>query len=188
MHLYCFGPKAAQVYRRYLDSSSRMAPVAFDYTQNNSGLPFSRRSNTLQNNMSIIYLDLPVGAGFSFTDNITAYPTSLEEISFSVIQFFEQFLKLFPQYVCRDLYVAGESYGARYSVAIADALIKQENNTLLKLKGTIGGNGFLGPILDTADSSEFRYQTSMLDESGRKQFSDSHIFDVGDQMEGPSFS
>ncbi|KAH7976558.1 hypothetical protein HPB52_016170 [Rhipicephalus sanguineus] len=61
--------------------------------------------------MSTIYLDLPVGAGFSFTENEDAYPKTLEDISSSVMEFLRQFMLLFPEYVCRDFYVAGESYG-----------------------------------------------------------------------------
>lgn len=161
------GPGLSALFGQFLQNG----PVAFNHTQNNSGLPLAKRNNTLQKNMSIIYLDLPVGAGFSFTDNKSAYLTTLEEISDSAIEFLEQFLKLFPRYVCRDFFVAGESYAARYSVAIADKLLRNPSKILLKLKGTIGGNGFLGPILETADSSDFLYWTSMLNESGCREFS-----------------
>uniref|UniRef100_A0A6G5A0H0 Putative serine carboxypeptidase n=1 Tax=Rhipicephalus microplus TaxID=6941 RepID=A0A6G5A0H0_RHIMP len=161
------GPGQSALFGQFLENG----PVAFDYTKNES-FPFTPRNNTLQKNMSIIYLDLPFGAGFSFTENKTAYSKSLEEISDSVMEFLKQFLKLFPSYECRDFYVAGESYGARYSVAIADALISNKHNVLLKLKGIISGNGFLGPILETADSSDFLYWTSMLNETGRQNLSD----------------
>lgn len=156
------GPGLSALFGQFLQNG----PVAFDPYKN-----FTQRNNTLQNNMSIIYLDLPVGAGFSFTENRTAYPKTLEDISDSVMEFLVQFLKVFPEYTCRDFYVAGESYGARYSVSIAHTLLTSTKKISLILKGTISGNGFLGPILDTADSSEFRYWTSMVNESGRQQLS-----------------
>lgn len=159
------GPGLSALFGEFLQNG----PVAFNITENESGYPFTRRNNTLQKNMSVIYLDLPVGAGFSFTDTNYSYAKNLKEISDSVMVFLHQFLSIFDQYVCRDLYVAGESYGARYSVAIADALLTTKN-TLFKFKGLIGGNGFLGPILDTADSSDFLYWTSMLDDEGYEQF------------------
>lgn len=40
----------------------------------------------------------------------------------------------------------------------------------LNLKGVIGGNGFLGPVFDTADSSNFLYEMSMLESEGRTVF------------------
>lgn len=156
------GPGLSALFGQFLQNG----PVAFDPYKN-----LTQRNNTLQNNMNIIYLDLPVGAGFSFTENRTAYPKTLEDISDSVMEFLVQFLKVFPEYTCRDFYVAGESYGARYSVSIAHTLLTSTRKIPLILKGTISGNGFLGPILDTADSSEFRYWTSMVDESGRQQLS-----------------
>lgn len=155
------GPGQSALFAQFLQNG----PVAFDYIQN-----FTPRASTLQKNMSILYLDLPVGAGFSFTDNETGYAKSLEDISDSVMVFFDQFLQLFPEYLCRDFYVGGESYAARYSIGVADALLRNTTKSLI-LRGTIGGNGFLGPILDIADSTKFLYWTSMLNESGAGMFS-----------------
>lgn len=155
------GPGLSALFGQFLQNG----PLAF------TGGPLpSIRPKTLQKNMSVIYLDLPVGAGFSFTTDNTTYPRSLEEITITVVSFLKQFLELFSYYKERDFYLAGESYGARYSVAIADWLLNYEKNIALTLKGTIGGNGFLGPVLDVADSSEFLYQMSMLDVKGREAF------------------
>lgn len=135
--------------------------------------PFKPRKQTLQKNMSVLYLDLPVGAGFSFTRVPTAYPSKLEDVVDHVIEFLDQFMRVFSEYKERPFYLAGESYGARYSVAIAKRLLDKTDEVAkqLNLKGIVGGNGFLGPILQTADSSSFLYEASMLTEEGRKQFS-----------------
>uniref|UniRef100_A0A224Z8J6 Serine carboxypeptidase n=1 Tax=Rhipicephalus zambeziensis TaxID=60191 RepID=A0A224Z8J6_9ACAR len=145
---------------------------------------FSTRANTLQKNMSIIYLDAPLGAGYSFTNDTNGYSKSLDEITDDIMNFLGQFFTLFSEYKNRDFYVAGESYAARYSVSIANRMIKNEkqeatanrmtNNekpALPSLRGVIGGNGFLGPILDIAESSEFMYQLSMVEKTGCDQFS-----------------
>lgn len=55
-------------------------------------------------------------------------------------------------------------------MAIAYQLLMDQRGLPLRLRGTIGGNGFLGPVLQTANSSEFLYQTSMLDDQGRAMF------------------
>lgn len=171
------GPGQSALFGQFLQNG----PVAYNYTVN-----FTKRDNTLQKNMSIIYLDLPVGAGFSFTQNNTGYPETLEEISHGVMEFLRQFMKLFPGYYCRDLYLAGESYGARYSVAIAHHLLTKpdKSNVPLILKGVIGGNGFLGPILDTANSSDFLYCMSMLNETGYQNFSAMFDYLKGLEKEG----
>lgn len=156
------GPGLSSLFGQFLENG----PIAFDGKPN-----VSIRTNTLQKNMSIIYLDVPIGSGFSFTEKVPeGYSTSLEDITRDVMEFLKQFFELFYEYQNRDFYLAGESYGARYSMAIANQLLSDKKNLPLNLKGTIGGNGFLGPVLQTADSSEFLYQTSMLDEKGRAAF------------------
>lgn len=155
------GPGLSALFGHFLENG----PVAITETGN-----LSTRYNTLQKNMSVIYLDLPVGAGFSFTVNNDSYARSLEDIVFSVREFLDQFLQLFDYFKNRNFYLGGESYGARYSVAVADWLIRNPQNISLNLKGVISGSGFLGPILDIADSSKFLYQMSMLDSSGQSEF------------------
>lgn len=169
------GPGLSALFGLFLENG----PVGF--ALDNPQTPkFYNRTNTLQKNMSVLYIDLPVGAGFSFTTKKTAYPTNLEDVAEHVVHFLDQFLKVFSEYQGRHFYLAGESYGARYSVAIAKTLLSLSGASAasgaegvanqLKLKGIIGGNGFLGPILDTADSSSFLYQASMLTEKGRDEF------------------
>lgn len=165
------GPGLSALFGLFLENG----PVGFTINGNLEA-QFYKRINTLQKNMSVLYIDLPVGAGFSFTEKITAYPRTLEDIVEHVEEFLEQFLNVFSEYRGRPFYLAGESYGARYSVAIAKKLLStsasREGDATngLKLKGVIGGNGFLGPILETADSSSFLYQASMLTEEGRVEF------------------
>lgn len=155
------GPGLSSLFGQFLENG----PIAFDGKPN-----ISLRSNTLQKNMSMLYLDVPVGTGFSFTQNVTGYSTCLEDIVKDVVEFLRQFFQLFDNYKNRDFYLAGESYGARYSVAIAHQLLSNKSMLPLNLKGIVGGNGFLGPVLETADSSQFLYDVSMLDETGRYVF------------------
>uniref|UniRef100_L7MBD7 Putative serine carboxypeptidase n=1 Tax=Rhipicephalus pulchellus TaxID=72859 RepID=L7MBD7_RHIPC len=141
-------------------------PVAYDLPTNSTTL----RANTLQKNASIIYLDLPAGAGYSYKDTRDGYSKSLNDITIDAMEFLRQFFRLFWEYKSRPFYVAGESYAARYSVSIADSILKGRSEESIPLKGVIGGNGFLGPILDISDSTEFMYQLSMLNDTGRFEF------------------
>lgn len=154
------GPGLSALFGQFLQNG----PISYDPLRN-----FTPRINTLQKNMNIIYLDLPVGAGFSFTNDPRGYSDSLEHINQHVMDFLMQFFTLFSEFT-GDLYLAGESYGARYSVSIAHKMLTTTTNISQRLKGVIGGNGFLGPILYTADSSEFLYQVSMLNDQGRISF------------------
>ncbi|XP_070396938.1 probable serine carboxypeptidase CPVL [Dermacentor albipictus] len=125
------------------------------------------REHTLLNNFNIIYLDQPVGSGYSFSET-KAYPSSLDEASTHVITFLEEFLKIFPEYKDKDFYIAGESYGARSAVGVARMLVPQASRSLpLRFKGVMLGVGFLFPLLNLINSTDFLYYTSLLDDCGR---------------------
>lgn len=162
------GPGLSALFGLFLENG----PLDFIGLYPNQTPKIHPRINTLQKNMSVLYLDLPVGAGFSFTEDTEhGYPTKLEDIVEHVKEFLTQFMKVFSEYENRDFYLAGESYGARYSVAVAHYWnLMMLNESKLNLKGMIGGNGFLGPIFDVADSSDFLYEMSMLDLKGREEF------------------
>ncbi|KAL1463872.1 hypothetical protein MTO96_043167, partial [Rhipicephalus appendiculatus] len=70
------------------------------------------RHHTLIEQFHIIYLDQPVGSGFSF-DKKHEYPTTLDEATTHVMRFLRRLLRLFPEYHGRSLYIAGESYGGQ---------------------------------------------------------------------------
>ncbi|XP_054925163.1 probable serine carboxypeptidase CPVL [Dermacentor andersoni] len=125
------------------------------------------REHTLLNNFNIIYLDQPVGSGYSFSET-KAYPSSLDEASTHVITFLEEFLKIFPEYKDKDFYIAGESYGARSAVGVAQMLVPQASRPFpLHIKGVMLGVGFLFPLMDIINSTDFLYYTSLLDDCGR---------------------
>nr|XP_054925355.1 probable serine carboxypeptidase CPVL [Dermacentor andersoni] len=98
------GPGLSSLFGQFLE----IGPLAI-----NSDGSLSKRLRTIQKNVSVIYLDVPVGAGYSFTKNPSGYAHSLEDISAAVTEFLGQFLILFPEYKERDFYVAGESYGGQ---------------------------------------------------------------------------
>uniref|UniRef100_A0A023FLN5 Putative serine carboxypeptidase lysosomal cathepsin a n=1 Tax=Amblyomma cajennense TaxID=34607 RepID=A0A023FLN5_AMBCJ len=137
---------------------------------NASGTGLLPRELTIQKNMSVIYLDAPVGAGYSFTKKPSGYATHMENITKDIKEFLKQFLAVFEQYKDRDFYAGGDSYAARYSVALAYDMLQSPAEVPLKFQGVIGGVGFLAPILDLADSSDFLLETSMLNREGYVKF------------------
>jgi len=63
--------------------------------------------NSWNNNASIIFLDAPVGAGFSHgTDRVV----NTQEYAADVYAFFQLFFAEFPQYQRLPLHIFGESY------------------------------------------------------------------------------
>lgn len=150
------GPGSSSLFGQFLENG----PLAIDA----HGKVYSRE-HTLRDYLNVIYLDQPVGAGFSRTGSLEGYPTNLEEMARDIHRFLQQFFELFPEYKGRDFYVAGESYGARAAVALALRL-HETQDLPVRLRGVASGVGFLGPILHMMDQSDYYHQLGLLDYQG----------------------
>ncbi|XP_014252789.1 venom serine carboxypeptidase-like [Cimex lectularius] len=95
----------------------------------------------------MIYIDNPVGTGFSFTDK-DGYSTDETMVGNNLHEAIRQFFQVFPDLKKNDFFVTGESYGGKYVPAMAYTI--HEKNKLshekLNLKGFAIGNGLCDPI------------------------------------------
>ncbi|XP_064485139.1 venom serine carboxypeptidase-like [Ornithodoros turicata] len=134
-----------------------------------------KREHNIASFSNVIYLDEPVGAGFSFTQNENGYAKSFEDIADNIHDFLRQFLLLFPEYRGRQFYPAGDSYGARPAVATGIKFHKDRNlpgAVQLNFCGVICGVPFIAPLENLLDSTEFLYHIGLLDQKGRELFGD----------------
>nr|XP_037273136.1 probable serine carboxypeptidase CPVL [Rhipicephalus microplus] len=158
------GPGLSSLFGEFLE----IGPLGID----GKGRLF-KRQGSLQRHVNAVYLDQPVGAGYSFTKGLLGYAKDLNDVSSGVLEFLDQFITMFPEYRNRTFYVGGESYGARFTVAVSHAILKgKEPRVPLRLRGVILGAGFLGRLMKVADSSEFLYEMSLVTKEGRKSLAD----------------
>ncbi|XP_053145457.1 lysosomal protective protein-like isoform X2 [Hemicordylus capensis] len=85
----------------------------------------------------ILYLDSPIGVGYSTSDS-KDYRTNDTEVARVNYLALKEFLRLFPEYSSRDLYLTGESYAGIYIPTLAQWVMKDSS---LNLKGVAVGNG-----------------------------------------------
>ncbi|KAL3214736.1 hypothetical protein MRX96_034715 [Rhipicephalus microplus] len=106
-----------------------------------------RRPITWCQYFSIIYVDEPVGAGYSFTESEQGYARNLTDLARDMVEFLQQFFTLFPEFGARDFYVTGESFGGKFVPATAYALHQAGDSLRVKinLKGIAFGNGITDP-------------------------------------------
>ncbi|XP_049276064.1 probable serine carboxypeptidase CPVL [Rhipicephalus sanguineus] len=128
------------------------------------------RNHSLTEEFNVVYLDQPVGSGFSF-DERKEYPSTLDEATTHVMRFLRRLLRLFPEFYGRSFYIAGESYGARSAIAIAQRVLTRNFWQLpLRLKGVMLGVGFLFPLLELINSTDYLYYSGLLDDYGQSLF------------------
>nr|XP_037271079.1 probable serine carboxypeptidase CPVL [Rhipicephalus microplus] len=155
------GPGKSSLFGQFLENG----PLGI----NASGALYYRH-HTLVKQFHVIYLDQPVGSGFSF-DKRGVYPRTLDQASAHVMRFLRRFLRLFPEYHERSFYIAGESYGARSAIGVAEKIMTRYPWELpLHLEGVMLGVGFLFPLLELINSTDYLYYTGMLDDHGRQSF------------------
>jgi len=124
---------------------------------------------------NMLFLDQPVGAGFSFTQNNTGYPINQDQVADNLYESLRQFYTLFPDLLNNDFYVSGESYAGKYVPAISYKIHQMNNQgqePRIPLKGLAVGNGWSDPIHQSSQYGELLYQTGLVDESTRDLLND----------------
>ncbi|KAG0417552.1 hypothetical protein HPB47_005525 [Ixodes persulcatus] len=149
------------------------------------------RPLTWARSMSMVYVDQPVGTGFSHSQSgDRGFARSAADAAGDLYEFLGQFFALFPEYLSNDFYIAGESYAGTdaYSIArrrnaeskssggflrrscgkFVPALARMLNilrydDSLPKVKGLILSSPYVDPETQV-DISELLYQTGFVSE------------------------
>ncbi|KAJ6647663.1 putative serine carboxypeptidase CPVL [Pseudolycoriella hygida] len=161
------GPGESSLYGLFTEHG----PFKIDYASKK--LNYRKESWTTTH--SVLYMDSPVGAGFSFTEDDRGYATSQNDVAKNVYEGLLQFFKLFPEYKARDFYVAGESYGGKYVPSVAHKIHRENkkigpmSDSFVNLKGLIMGNAFTDP-LTTINYGSILYDLGLIDYYQLQQF------------------
>ncbi|KAI8096773.1 Alpha/Beta hydrolase protein [Halteromyces radiatus] len=109
-----------------------------------------RNPYTWNKHNNILFLDQPIGTGFSYGRSKTA---TSSEAAKQVYTFLQVFFNALPQYIPTSLILAGESYAGKYLPALSGEILFQneqldqgkQNGIRLALKSIIIGNGWTEP-------------------------------------------
>ncbi len=117
------------------------------YTINND-LSLSPNAQSWNKVSNLLYVDQPVGTGFSKCSSIFNYDSTEEEIAANMFQFIQEFLVANPDFKGRDFFITGESYAGHYIPAIAYHFVKEipAGSLGLNFKGIAIGNGWVSPF------------------------------------------
>jgi len=116
-------------------------------------------------NSSIIYIDSPVGTGYSYVTNNFGYATDETTIAEELYVLLYQFLfVLHPEYSNLPFYIFGESYAGKYVPYLASAIIDKNVNAKMKIKlsGIAIGNGWVNPYIQTGSYAPYLYNHGLI--------------------------
>jgi len=127
---------------------------------------------------SVLYLESPVGVGFSYSDDPNDYSTDDDQSSQDNLAAVQTFFAAYPEFKGRDFYITGESYAGIYVPTLAEAIMWAVGNgtyTGAKLKAILVGNGCTGNTLGVCGGEGDKYrglyflQTAVMPETLKAQ-------------------
>lgn len=118
---------------------------------------------------SVLYIDNPVGNGFSFTEG--GYAQNQTKVGEDLYHALKQFFLLFPDLQKNDFYVTGESYAGKYVPAVSHAIHEHNEKSEFKinLKGLAIGNGLCDPEHQLI-YGKYLYQLGLIDSQQEAEF------------------
>uniref|UniRef100_A0A914UGU9 Serine carboxypeptidase n=1 Tax=Plectus sambesii TaxID=2011161 RepID=A0A914UGU9_9BILA len=108
----------------------------------------SARNKTWLRQADLIFIDNPVGAGFSYVTDQSAYTKNLTGIVNDLVSWAKIFFSEHPKFRSRPFYIAGQSYGGKVSAAFAKELHRQmqEGSLQINLKGILLVGAWISPM------------------------------------------
>lgn len=116
-----------------------LGPSSINATLQPEFNPYSWNSNA-----SVIFLDQPVGVGYSYTESDQVSSTAAA--AKDVYIFLELFFQKFPQFAANKFHIAGESYAGHYIPAFASEIVNNADRSF-ELSSVLIGNGITDPLI-----------------------------------------
>ncbi|KAK9663981.1 hypothetical protein RND81_14G011100 [Saponaria officinalis] len=117
---------------------------------------------------NLIYVDQPVGTGFSYTSADDDIRHDENGVSNDLYDFLQEFFKAHPEYAKNDFYITGESYAGHYIPAFASRVHqgnKAKEGAPINLKGFAIGNGLTDPEIQYQAYPDFALDNKVITQS-----------------------
>lgn len=159
---------------------SEMGPYSLSPT-----LQLLPRNSSWNDQYDMIFIDNPVGAGFSYTDNpATGFCKDTKQcVAENLHSLLGQFYMLHEEMQARQLFIAGESYGGHYVPGIGAYIVRQNEalrstnarsvgadpwaDIIIPLAGVAVGDGWISPAKQIAAYPDMMFGQGLLSVSQR---------------------
>ncbi|CAJ1933856.1 unnamed protein product [Sphenostylis stenocarpa] len=113
---------------------------------------------------NIIFLESPIGVGFSYTNNSNDLNELGDGVSASDnYDFLMGWFKRFPSFRSNEFYVVGESYGGHYAPQLAELIYEgNKRGPYINIKGFMMGNAVINDITDLKGVFDFAVSHAII--------------------------
>ncbi|XP_077287737.1 retinoid-inducible serine carboxypeptidase-like [Arctopsyche grandis] len=127
------------------------------------------RKNTWVTDFNILFVDSPVGVGFSYVDSLRYLNENNKESAADLLELIREFYIQLPKFSKTPFYVFGAGYGSKigteFLVLLNDEV--KSGNIDSNIKGMSMMGSWISPVDTVLSLAPFLYQTSLIDENGR---------------------
>lgn len=116
----------------------------------------------------VLFVDNPVGSGYSYVTNSNAYTTDIQGIADDMVSLLKGFFSKHPEMTTNPFYIFCESYGGKMAAATALEISKEveAGNMQVNIKGVGLGDAWISPMDAVNTWAPYLYETGLLDENG----------------------
>ncbi|TNM97428.1 hypothetical protein fugu_015584 [Takifugu bimaculatus] len=117
---------------------------------------------------SVLFVDNPVGTGFSYTETPDGYATNVAMVAADMLVLLKQFFTEKSEFQNIPFYIFSESYGGKMAAMISLELTKAIAQETVKCNfaGVALGDSWISPLDSVLTWGPYLYFTSLLDDVG----------------------
>lgn len=119
---------------------------------------------------NLLYVDQPVGTGFSYSTNPLGIETNEKTIARELTVFVEEFYQKYPKYASLPLFIIGESYAGHYVPAFSAYILQNSQIVTKNLKGIGIGNGWVDPKAQYPAYAKFMFKHGLISQAEYNAF------------------
>lgn len=122
------------------------------------------RNTTWNREYAMIFVDNPVGTGFSYTEDAACFSENMDDVSVNLYSLLTTFFTAFPAYLTVDFYITGESYAGKYVPSISYYIHTQNlmnPPTRINLVGLSVGDGLMDPLTQIPGYGQLLFNEGM---------------------------
>ncbi|KAF7988459.1 hypothetical protein HCN44_001032 [Aphidius gifuensis] len=128
----------------------------------------NQRNHTWINDYNVLFIDNPIGSGFSHAESFSAYAKTNLEIAEDLLECIRNFYYKLPEFIDVPTYITAESYGGKMAAEFALLWFKEQKEKKIEsnLKGVALGDSWISPIDSVISWAPFLLNTGMIDIRG----------------------
>ncbi|CAM8924639.1 unnamed protein product [Rhodiola kirilowii] len=141
----------------------------------NKSLELEKNPGSWNRIFGLLFLDNPIGTGFSIAATNDSIPTDQQTIAKQLYVAITNFINLDPLlFRSRPIYITGESYAGKYIPSIGSYILKKNSlkssdRLRINLAGVAIGNGMTDPVTQVATHALNAYFSGFINERQKTQ-------------------